>query len=83
MLYHVVQLGLRRSLHKGVSQITPACAGTCSLRVIFKAKPHDLTLDEWGDHILCAQGKEQARSLVKPRGKPPTNPLVIKARYEY
>lgn len=24
MLYHVVQLGLRCSLHKGVSQITPA-----------------------------------------------------------
>lgn len=71
---------------KGVSQIMPAgwvVQAPAVSGALFKAKSHGLTLQGWGDHTVCAQGKEQARSLVKPRGKPPAKPLVIKARYGY
>jgi len=85
MLYHVAQLRPRPSLRKSVSQIVPAGWVVQALVVsgaLFKAKPHGLMQEGWGDHPVCAQGKEQATSLVKLRKNPPTNPLVIKARYE-
>lgn len=71
---------------KGVSQIKPAgwvVQAPAVSGALFKAKPRGLTLEGQGDHTVCAQGKEQASSLVKPRGKPPAKPLVIKARYGY
>lgn len=86
MLYRVAQLRLRPGSRKGVAQIMPAgwvVQAPAVSGALSKAKPHGLTWEGWGDHTTCAQGKEQARSLVKVRGKSPTTPLVIKARYEY
>lgn len=86
VLYRAAQFRLRPSLHKGVSQIMPAGRVVQAPAVsgpLPKAKPHGLMQEGWGDHTVWAKGKEQARSLVKLRGKSPTNPPEIKTRYEF
>lgn len=66
-------------LEQGFSQIMPVgwlVHTSAASGALLKAKPQGLG-------TVCAQGKERARSLVKPRGRCPIDLVLLKARYEY
>lgn len=84
MLYHIAQLRLRPSLHKGFLRL---CLRD-GLSTHLQPQGHFSRLSpkawHWrdGDTTHCLFTRERARSLVKPRGRSPID-LMIKARCEY